>query len=98
MSIDTYYFFLIVLSGFAMVWSFRHFSHSPNKISDFEYLGFSSFWGVLILAVYTWIVRNHPNQIKILIENPLAAGVILSVWGGLVGGLIGRILRPFIKF
>lgn len=95
MSIDTYSFFLIVLSGFAMVWSFRHFSHSRNKISDFEYLGFSSFWGVLVLACYGWLTRNHPEQISVLVSNPFVAGVVLSLLGGLIGGFLGRLARLF---
>jgi hypothetical protein len=76
------------------IWSFRYFSHSQSKISDFEYVGFSSFWGVIILGIYGWLTKSHPEQLQILISNPFAAGVVLSCLGFLMGLIFGRIFRP----
>ena len=90
MSVDTYSFFLIVLSGFSFVWTFRKVSGSRHgSISDFEYLGFSSIWGVLILGLYTWVMRKHPDQVTTVLSNPFAAGVVLSMLGCFLGFLIG---------
>ncbi len=73
MSVDTYSFFLIVLSGFSFVWTFRKVSGSLHgSISDFEYLGFSSIWGVIILAIYSSIMKDHRDQFNMVISNPFA--------------------------
>ncbi len=74
-----------------MVWSFRHFSRARSHISDFEYLGFSTFWGVLILSFYEWLVRSRPDLIANLISQPYAGGVILAVLGFIIGFGAGRI-------
>jgi hypothetical protein len=93
MSIDTYHFFVIVLSGFTTVWSYRKFSHSRTPISDFEYLGFSTLWGTLILATYAQILKNNVEQMIKLLSNPLAAGLFLSLLGIIAGYLASRIKR-----
>jgi len=80
-----------------LVWSFRHYSNSRNKISDFEYLGFSSFWGVIVLTGYAWFTKDNPEKFKILISNPFLAGVFLSFFGflaGLITGNIASFFRP----
>jgi hypothetical protein len=95
LSIDTQTFFLIILSGFTLVWSFRHFSDSRKEILDFEYLGFSAIWGVLILAGYSWLTRAEPKRLDALIENPPAAGVALSLLAISIGFAAGKISRRF---
>jgi hypothetical protein len=89
MSVDTYSYFLIVLSGFFTVWGYRKASQwtlvSNKKPSDFEYLAYSAFWGTMLLALYEEIERHHPDQISKLLTNPYAAGALLSVLGMVVG-------------
>jgi hypothetical protein len=89
MSIDTYFYFLIVLSGFFTVRSYRWAQYSlirhNEDISDFEYLGYSAFWGVVILVLFEWLERHHASLITMFISNPLGAGFCLSLLGMVVG-------------
>jgi len=88
MGVETYFFFLIVLGGFGVVWSFRHFSRTKNKISDFEYLAFSSFWGTVMVAVYGWQNQSHPEAMAVLL-NPFALGIVMFLAGIFLGGIAG---------
>jgi hypothetical protein len=85
-------FFTIILSGFMFVWSFRKISSSEKIMSDFEYLGFSAFWGFLILVLYYWLMRNQLDKFNQLVSNPFAAGFVLSIVGLFLGGLFGVII------
>ncbi|MFZ2484413.1 MAG: hypothetical protein WAX80_02605 [Minisyncoccia bacterium] len=91
MSIDTYNFFIIVLSGFMAVWAYRRFSYSKSSISDFEYLGFSVFWGTIILFLVTWSSKDDMENFKLLLGNPYAAGLVLSFVGILTGFLTSKL-------
>jgi hypothetical protein len=95
MNIETYNYFLIVLGGFALVWGFRKFSLSRRVLTDFEYLGFSTFWGVILISLFVWVQRSHIEQVNTLLSNPYAAGVTLAIFGYVVGACLGRIARPF---
>ena len=48
MELDVFNYFLIVLGGFGLVWGFRKGYGIKEKLGDFEYLAFSSFWGSLL--------------------------------------------------
>lgn len=47
-TIDSFYFWILLLPGFALVWTFRYFTDSDKK-GDFEFLGLSLFCGLLNL-------------------------------------------------
>ena len=94
MDIDTYYFFLIILGGFMTVWSFRHFSLSRKPLGDFEYLGFSSFWGMIMLMILVQLNSGNPDLSEFL-SNPFAVGSMLSVIGFIIGGILGYIKKVF---
>lgn len=83
-SLGIYTYFLIILSGFGFVWGYRRLG-SVKQISDFEYAGFSAFWGVIILGLYGWIMRNKLESLNKLLSNPYAAGVVLFVFGLILG-------------
>ncbi len=85
MNIDTSYYLLIVLSGFMFLWSFRKIGMARKQLSDFECLGFSTFFGIWILAGYSWLTSAHPESLKALVDNPLLAGSVLSSLGLLLG-------------
>lgn len=89
MEIQTYVYFLIVLSGFGLVWGFRKGRKSKNNISDFEYLAFSMFWGVLVYVCFQWMLNNNPVLFSSLISNPLSGGVVMSFFSGLFGSGVG---------
>lgn len=84
-SIGIYTYFLIVLSGFGFVWGYRKAGWNPKPISDFEYAGFSAFWGVIILGIYSWTMRGKLESLNALLSNPYSAGVVLFVFGLVLG-------------
>lgn len=96
MVFETYTYFQIILAGFVMVWSYRNFSKSQFKISDFEYLGWSSFWGLCLLLFLQWVLQGYPD-FEELIANPFATGLILSIFGFLFGFIFGGLVTFFRK-
>lgn len=92
MDLDTYSYFLIVLSGFGLVWGFRKGIRSKGSITDFEYLGFSAFWGVLVLAGFQWLYRNDAEKFTGSLKNPYAAGVGLCMVSLVLGYGVGLLL------
>jgi hypothetical protein len=84
-SLGIYTYFLIILSGFGFVWSYRKGKWNPKPISDFEYAGFSAIWGVIILGFYSWLMRNKLESLNNLLSNPYTAGVVLFVFGVVLG-------------
>jgi hypothetical protein len=88
MSFDIETFYRLILSGFVTVWAFRRFSAHPKaKQSDFEYLGLSAFWGLVVLLLLAWIERETPERINDLFANPFATGVVFSALGASIGFL-----------
>ncbi len=94
MNLDSQATYLIVLSGFMTVWSYRHVTGS-TRTGEFEYLGLSIFWGMLNLALYE-LLQPDQAAIATYLANPYAAGFALSLIGAALGGLIG-FLRMMIK-
>ena len=80
MTLDTVTFFQIVLAGFVIVWTFRHFTHSEKKMGDFEWLASSAFWGVISLVIFVQFFQSY-SKIKDLLSNPFATCVVVSVLG-----------------
>ncbi len=96
--IDTYNFFFIVLSGFMTVWTFRYFSRSQKK-GDFEYLGLSAFWGLVLCAIVGLFFKysNIPSdKINLFSSNPYAGGFTLSLIG-IVGVYIANVVVKIVK-
>ena len=89
--VDTIWFFEVFLSGFMTVWTFRYFSNIKEKYAEFEWLALSAFWGLFMLALIGLLPDKE--QIKNLLMNPFAAGLILSVFGLIVGYAGSRIRR-----
>lgn len=87
MNFETYSYFVIVLSGFVAVWTYRNITKSQSKISEFEYLGWSAFWGLVIMISFQLIAKLlQPDQnLSGLFQNPFATGFIMSILG-LIGG------------
>jgi hypothetical protein len=98
MSLDTYTFFLVILSGFMFVWSFRRFSKTTREISDFEYLGFSAFWGTFILTRIILIAENSSGydmskMYLMMDKSPHIAGATFSFYGLIFGSVTGLVIR-----
>lgn len=90
MNFEVYTYFTIVLSGFVAVWTYRNKTKSETNISDFEYLGWSAFWGLIILISYQCVAKLigvDPESLTKLFGNPFATGILMSILG-LVGGFV----------
>ena len=84
-------YFVVVLGGFGIVWSFRHFSgRNQKRIGEFEYAAFSTLWGILVVGSVVWMLRNNPtlpNIVNITYQAPMVATPILFLWGVFLGWL-----------
>lgn len=92
MTLDTTIFFEIALSGFLTVWVFRSLNGKKDKYSEFEWLGLSTFWGLLIIMLFTTIFKAYPHLQDIL-NNPFATAIITSIIGiglGFIGNEINK--------
>lgn len=90
MDFDPTTFFILILTGFFIVWSYRKASQSSKAISDFEYVMFSALWGTLFLAFIGWM---DPDVVPILLKNPPATGIALSFTGGIFAAIVGVMLN-----
>ena len=93
MSVDTQTFFQIILAGFVIVWAFRKTAGRVSKIGDFEYFGLSAFWGLVVLVVMEAIPTKHSDDIKNLLVNPYATGLVFSLFGGVLAGWTGFLTK-----
>jgi len=83
MSLDTYTFFLIVIGGLMVVWSFRKVTRSTKDIKEIEYLVFACVWGTLLVIVYAQM--SSVEKLSQLLNNPFASGLVFTLMGLLVG-------------
>lgn len=97
MTLDTITFFEIALSGFMTMWIFRHFTKNDKKMAEFEWLGLSVFWGLLIMTLLSGLnsLKPYPNMQEFL-SNPLATGLGTSIIG-IVIGFFGAQVNKFFK-
>ncbi|TSC54833.1 MAG: hypothetical protein LiPW30_299 [Parcubacteria group bacterium LiPW_30] len=87
-------YFLVITSGFAVVWGFRAFSDSgEKKISEFEYAGFSTFWGSLVFILFIWILKNKSDILLGALSYPFTATPTLFLLGGITGASTGWIFK-----
>ncbi len=93
MTIDTIMFFEIILSGFITVWTFRYFTRSDKKITEFEWFGSSAFWGLIIVGIIASF-KSYPD-INGLISNPFAMGLVGSVFGVIIGFVGSKFSKLF---
>lgn len=96
MSFEVYTYFEIILAGFVTVWTFRKFSKSQAKISDFEYLGCSSFWGLALFFIFILAYKDYPN-LDATLANPFATGLFISIFGIIFGAIIGAVSRKLMN-
>jgi len=92
MDLGTYSYFLIIFGGFGLVWGYRKGIGSKKQISDFEYLGFSAFWGVMVTAGMQGLLEKDPNKLSEFFKNGYVAGASLFLFALLLGLGIGWVL------
>lgn len=90
--IETFHLLIFTIPGFFIIWSYRKV-RGGNAISDFEYLMFSLFWGLILLIVYASIVDQV--TISTVLKNPYATAVSFSLLGSAAGWTTAQL--PTIK-
>jgi hypothetical protein len=96
MDLDTGIFFLIVVGGVIIVWSFRKVTKRNSDIRELEYLTFASIWGTLLVISYSELVKlADTNQLTTLLNNPLASALVFALLGLIVGTTLGLIEKRF---
>lgn len=81
---------LFTIPGFFIVWSFRKAS-SSESISDFEYLMFSVFWGVVLLGFLGFSVTKE--TLNSALSNPYTACIVFSTLGIFFGSISGIMFK-----
>ena len=88
---------IFVIPGFFAVWAY-HEAKGKKIESDFEYLIFSFFWGLVILALFGWIMPRE--KFDLFFKNIYAGTIILSliniILGNIIGGRFDQYIDKFI--
>lgn len=85
--IDAFNLLIFTIPGFFGVWAFRK-ANDSKPISDFEYLMFSIFWGIILLSFFGW---TAPKEIFIkTLENIYAASITFSLFAIFFGSIFGQ--------
>jgi hypothetical protein len=85
-------YFIVVLSGFMIVWSFRFWAGYTEKIGEFEYAAFSALWGIpmaILLITYLQSPRAQLHQTAQLVNSFPMFGTLLLLPIGLFVGTVG---------
>lgn len=91
LSIGEYNFLIFIIPGFLTVWSFRYFAESQKK-GDFEFLGLSFIWGLIMLIIFQ-LINKEDYRIERLLSNPYSAAIILSLFGFISGWFGNQIIQ-----
>ncbi len=101
---DVLNYFLVILGGFGVVWSYRcSMKEHGGKIGEFEYAAFSALWGIPIFLLFIEGMKSRPDLLEGVFQNPIAGTPIVFVMGiivGLVGAEIAKlfiVLRNYLK-
>lgn len=89
-------YFYVLLGGFMTVWTFRKITGTEKKISEFEYVGFSAFWGIFLIFIWGIMETVKPSTTD-LFTDPFAAGFIMSLLGMLCSFIVGQAFMLFLK-
>jgi hypothetical protein len=100
MNIESY--FLIVLGGFAIVWSFRWVRYRgriKEPLSEFEYAASSAVLGSFLLGA-SWVLAHYlkwpPNDVLAAFgQLPFAGTMVLALIGSTIGMAAGSIRKYF---
>jgi RsiW-degrading membrane proteinase PrsW (M82 family) len=92
-TLDVFHLLIFTIPGFFVVWSYN--KAKGKKIeSDFEYLVFSFFWGLFILALLGWIMPKE--KFDLFFKNIYAATIVLSLINIIFGNILGGRLDKYI--
>lgn len=79
-------YFLVLLGGFGVVWSYRLTSKQQDKrIGEFEYAAFSTLWGIPVFFLFYEIIKSNPDALKSMFDLPMMASPVLFGLGVGIG-------------
>lgn len=84
-------YFVVILSGFGVVWGYRHFSRTEEHISEFEYAAFSALWGIPIALALIFLGGAFPSLLTLVDKLPMIVTPTLFSIGVLMGWLGAKI-------
>lgn len=93
MTLDIFHLLIFTIPGFFAVWSY-HKAKGKKIESDFEYLVFSFFWGLVILALFGWIIPKE--KFDLFFKNIYSGTLILSLINIVLGNIFGGRLDKYI--
>lgn len=92
MTIETFHLLLFTIPGFFAVWSY-HKANGTKVESDFEYLIFSFFWGLILLGFLGWFLPQE--KFNLFFKNIYSGTMILSLISIGLGNLFGGRLDKY---
>jgi ABC-type Co2+ transport system permease subunit len=91
-TLDVFNYFLVILGGFGVVWSFKHLAHRQYvHIGEFEYAAFSALWGIPVFLVFDSATHSIPQFMSIVLTYPMI-GTLYVFPMGLVFGSVGAMV------
>ncbi len=85
-------FLIFIIPGFVTVWSFRFFSRIEKK-GEFELLGLSFFWGLLILVIILPVLKIVLKESNEFFNNPYAISLAASFFSPFIGWSGSKIIQ-----
>ena len=76
------------------VYSYRFFIKSDKKLAEFEWLGLSAFWGLILIAFLSSL-KSNPHLTE-MFANPFATALVATTFGiifSLIGSQIVKICK-----
>ncbi len=77
------------------VWAFRKTVGRKEKLGEFEYIGFSAFWGIALIIFYNFAKASNLKISSGLLFNPIDIGFVLALAGMFFAWLVGLICNLF---
>ena len=90
-------YFLVVLGGFGVVWSFRFFKgRRKERIGEFEYAAFSALWGIPVFMFFLTTMNRSPEYAQVISNVssvPMLATPALFILGVFFGSLAAGLIN-----
>ena len=84
-------FLIFIAPGFLVVWTFRYCTNS-TKQGEFEYLGLSFVWGLILFFLVT-ILSLIIKPLSDLLKSIFGATFILPLFGAFLGWMGSQLVR-----
>lgn len=89
-------YFLVILGGFGVVWSFRIVAKRSDKtIKEFEYAAFSAIWGIPIFFIFASALKTRIDLLNVALALPMTATPVLFGLGVAIGAIGAEIWLGF---